>query len=127
MRKLRLRAAAMAQEYGFRFCCEEGFRDAKWYLGFAQARVKEIDAWSRLFALFVIALLLLTTLGRVLLMRGDVEAKQLLRRVASRRRGRCELSLVTAMGALVEKDRSLFATLSPQTKFNLEATLSNVS
>jgi len=42
---------------------EEGFRDAKWYLGFAQARVKEMAAWSRLFALFAIALLVLTTLG----------------------------------------------------------------
>ena len=44
----------MAKEYGFRFCCEEGFRDAKWYLGFAEARVKEIEAWSRLFALFAL-------------------------------------------------------------------------
>jgi len=45
------------------FRCEEGFRDAKWYLGTASARVKEIEAWSRLFALFAIALLTLTTLG----------------------------------------------------------------
>jgi hypothetical protein len=36
-------------------------------------------------------------------------------------------SLVSAMIALVQKDRSLFAPLSPQTKFNLEATLPNVS
>ncbi len=36
---------------------EEGFRDAKWYLGFAQARITEIAAWSRMFGLFVIALL----------------------------------------------------------------------
>jgi hypothetical protein len=43
------------------------FRDAKYHLGFADARVAEIDAWSRLFALFVIALLLLTTLGMALL------------------------------------------------------------
>jgi hypothetical protein len=55
----------MAKEYGFRFCCEEGFRDAKWYLGFAESRVKEIEAWSRLFALFAVALLVLTTLGTV--------------------------------------------------------------
>ena len=124
---MKLRAAPMAQEYGFRFCCEEGFRDAKWDLGFAQARVKEIDAWSRFFALFAIALLVLTTLGMALLMRGGPEAKQLLRRVASRRRGRCELSLVAAMIALVQKDHSLFVALSTETKFNLEATLSNVS
>jgi hypothetical protein len=124
---LRLRAEPMAKEYGFRFCCEEGFRDAKWYLGFAEARVAEIDAWSRLFALFAIALLVLTTLGMALLIRGGPGARQLLRRVASRRRGRCELSLVSAMIALVQKDRSLFAALSPQTKLNLEVTLSNVS
>src|SRR6266498_584852 len=124
---LRLRAEPMAKEYGFRFCCEEGFRDAKWYLGFAEARVKEIEAWSRLFALFAIALLALTTLGVALLIRGGLGAKQLLRRVASRRRGRCELSLVAAIIALVQRDRSLFAALSPHTKFNLEATLSNVS
>jgi Transposase DDE domain len=124
---LKLRAKAMAKEYGFRFCCEEGFRDAKWYLGFAEARVKEIEAWSRLFALFAIALLVLTTLGMALLIRGDPGARQLLRRVASRRKGRYELSLVAAIIALVQKDHSLFAALSPQTKLNLEATLSNVS
>jgi hypothetical protein len=55
---------------------EEGFRDAKWYLGFAEARVKEIEAWSRLFAF-------------------------------SRRKGRCELSLVAAIIALVQQDRPL--------------------
>jgi hypothetical protein len=124
---LRLRAEPMAKEYGYRFCCEEGFRDAKWYLGFAESRVKEIEAWSRLFALFAIALLVLTIIGMALLIRGGPDAKRLLRRVASRRKGRCELSLVSAMIALVQKDRSLFAALSPQTKLNLEATLSNVS
>jgi hypothetical protein len=124
---LRLRAEPMAKEYGFRLCCKEGFRDAKWYLGFAEARVKENEAWSRLFALFAIALLALTTLGMALLMRGVPEAKQLLRRVASRRRGRCELSLVAAIVALAQQDRSLYAALSPHTKLNLEATLSNVS
>ena len=117
---LRLRAEPMAKEYGFRFCGEEGFRDVKWYLGFAESRVKEIKAWSRLFA---IALLVLTTLGMALLIRGGLEAKRLLRRVASRRRGRCELSLVAATIALVQKDRSLFAALSPHTKLNLEASL----
>jgi hypothetical protein len=116
----------MATEYGFRLCCEEGFRDAKWYLGFAEARVKEIEAWSRLFALFAIALLALTTLGMALLMRGGPEAKQLLRRVASRRRGRCELSPVAAIIVLAQQDRSLYAALSPHTKLNLEVTLWNL-
>jgi hypothetical protein len=124
---LNLRAKRMAQEYGHRFCCEEGFRDAKWYLGFAQSRVAEIDAWSRLFALFAIALLVLTVLGTKLLIRGGPQAALLLRRVVSRRSGRCELSLIAAVVALVQQDRSLLAALSPRTKLNLEATLSNVS
>jgi hypothetical protein len=34
-----LRAQPMAREYSHRFCCEEDFRDAKWYLGFAKARI----------------------------------------------------------------------------------------
>jgi hypothetical protein len=122
-----LRAQRAADEYGHRFCCEEGFRDAKWYLGFKQARVKKIEAWSRLFALFAIALLVLTTLGTKLLLRGGAFAHHLLRRVASRRRGRCELSLVSAMIYLLQEDRTLFQALSPHTKLNLEAQLSNVS
>ena len=122
-----LRAQQMALEYGHRFCCEEGFRDATWYLGFAQARIKAIPAWARLFALFAIALLVLTSLGMRLLLRGRLQARQLLRRVASRRRDRCELSLIAAVIALVQRDRSLFDALSASTKLNLEATLSNVS
>ena len=47
-------------EYAHRSGCEAGFRDAKWWLGFAQARIKAITAWSRLFALFAIALLVLS-------------------------------------------------------------------
>lgn len=122
-----LRAQQMAIEYGHRFCCEAGFRDAKWYLGFAQARIKAIRAWARLFALFAIALLVLTSLGMRLLLRGGLQARQLLRRVASRRRDRCELSLIAAVIALVQRDRSLFDALSASTKLNLEATFSNVS
>jgi hypothetical protein len=64
-----LRAEEMTRDYGFRFCCEERFRDAKWRLSFAESRVTEIDAWLRLFTLFVIGLLLLTTLGMALLIR----------------------------------------------------------
>lgn len=122
-----LRAEKAATEYGFRFCCEEGFRDAKWYLGFAEARVSDIRAWSRLFALFAIALLVMTTLGMTLLLGGGPEALELLRRVASRRNERCELSLIAAVIALLQQDWSLMAALSSQTKLNLDATLSNVS
>src|SRR5262245_33997672 len=116
-----------ATEYARRFSCEEGFRDAKWYLGFKQARVKDIRAWSRLFALFVLALLILVTLGTYCLLRGDQRSKELLRRVASRRRGRCELSLVSAMLRLLQQDRGLLACLLSFTKFKLDTTLDNVS
>jgi len=83
-------ANAAAQEYGRRFGCEEGFRDAKWWLGFAKARITQVKAWSRMFALFAIALLVMTSLGSCLLLAQGHRAKVLLRRVASRRRGHCE-------------------------------------
>jgi hypothetical protein len=121
------RAQAAAVEYARRFGCEQGFRDAKWELGFAQARIKQIKGWSRLFALFAIALLVVVSLGVKLLVGGGAGAVALLRRVASRRRGRWELSLVSAMVRLLQDDKSLFAHLSPRIKLNLEASLSNVS
>ena len=122
-----LRAQQLARADGHRLCCEEGFRDATWSLGFAQARITAMRAWARLFALCAIALLVLTSLGIRLLLRGRLQARQLLRRVASRRRDRCALSLIAAVIALVQRDRSLFDALSASTKLNLEATLSNVS
>jgi hypothetical protein len=116
-----------ATEYSRRFSCEEGFRDAKWYLGFKQARVRNIRAWSRLFALFVLALLILVTLGTFCLLRGGQGANRLLRRVASRRRGRCELSLISTVLSLLQQDRTLLACLLSFTKFKLDTTLKNVS
>ena len=121
------RAQATATEYGRRFGCEQGFRDAKWALGFAQARVQQITAWSRLFALFALALLVVVSLGVKLLGRGGPGAVALLRRVASRRRGRWDLSLVSAMVALLQTDHSLFTHLSPRITLDLEASLANVS
>jgi hypothetical protein len=50
-----LAAPAAANEYGHRCGCEEGFRDTKWWLGFAKARMAQIRAWSRMFALWAIA------------------------------------------------------------------------
>jgi hypothetical protein len=120
---LPLRAEQATKEYGFRFDCEEGFRDLKWDLGFSESRVKQIDAWSRLFALFVIALMAVTALGMQLLVRGGAQAKDLLRRVTSRRRKRCELSLIAAVIALVQQDKTLFAALSAQIKFKLDYVL----
>lgn len=120
-------APQASTEYSRRFSCEEGFRDTKWYLGFKQARVRNIRAWSRLFALFVLALLILVTLGTFCLLSGGQGAKRLLRRVASRRRGRCELSLVSAVLGLLQQDRTLLACLLSFTKFKLDTTLKNVS
>jgi hypothetical protein len=121
------RAQAAAVEYACRFGCEQGFRDAKWELGFAQARITHLKAWSRLFALFALALLVVMSLGVKLLVGSGAGAVALLRRVASRRRGRWELSLVSAMLRLLQDAKSLFAHLSPHIKLNLEASLSNVS
>jgi hypothetical protein len=121
------RAQATAVEYARRFGCEQGFRDAKWELGFAQARIQDIQAWSRLFALFALALLVVVSLGVKLLGRGGTAAVALLRRVASRRRGRWALSVVSAIVALLHTDKSLFAHLSPHITLDLEASLANVS
>ena len=121
------RAKAAACEYGYRFGCEEGFRDAKWFLGFQKARIKAIYAWSRLFALFAMALLVAVSLGSKLLLGGGSTATALLRRVASRRRDRCELGLVNAIVSLLHQDKSLLAALSIRIKLRLEATLANVS
>src|SRR6266581_2170728 len=120
-------APAAANEYGHRFGCEEGFRDAKWWLGFAKARIAQIKAWSRMFALFAIALLIMTTLGSKLLLAQGPRAKDLLRRVVSRRRGRCELGLVSAMISLLQRDKTLYNDLYPHLKLKLEVTLENVS
>jgi hypothetical protein len=114
-------------EYARRPGCEAGFRDAKWWLGFAQARIKHITAWSRLFALCAIALLVVASLATRLLLRGDAQAGALLRRVASRRRERCELSLVSAMISLLQQDQSLYGHLTPRLKLKLEEDLANVS
>ena len=120
-------APAAANAYGHRFGCEEGFRDTKWWLGFAKARIAPSKAWSRMFALFAIALLVLTSLGSKLLLAQGPRAKALLRRVVSRRRGRCELGLVSAMVSLLQRDKTLYNELCSHVKLKLEATLENVS
>jgi hypothetical protein len=124
---VKLSAKAMCKEYSYRFGCEEGFRDIKWWLGFGEARIEKIKAWSRMFALFAIAILVIVTLGCKLLLNDRALAGSLLRRVVSRRRGRCELSLVSAMVALINLDVGLFDFLSSSIYFNFQATLSNVS
>jgi hypothetical protein len=120
-------AAQAVTEYARRPGCEAGFRDAKWWLGFAQARIKAIMAWSRLFALFAIALLVVVSLATRLLLRGDKQAQMLLRRVVSRRSGRCELSLVSAMSSLLQHDPGLYDHLAPRSKLKLDVELAKVS
>jgi hypothetical protein len=120
-------AAPAVAEYARRPGCEAGLRDAKWWLGFAQARIKQITAWSRLFALVAIALLVVVSLARRLLLRPGTQASALLRRVASRRRGRCELSVVSAMISLLHQTPGLYDYLVPRLKLKLEGDLANVS
>jgi Transposase DDE domain len=114
-------------EYAHRPGCEAGFRDVKWWLGFAQARIRQITAWSRLFALFAIALLVVASVGTRLLWQGGKQAVALWRRVASRRHGRWELSLVSATVSLLQQDPGLYDHLTPRIKLKLEGSLANVS
>ena len=120
-------AAQAVAEYTYRPGCEAGFRDAKWWLGFAQARLKQITAWSRLFALVALALLIVASLATRLLLRRDQRASALLRRVASRRRGRCELSLISAMICLLHQEPELYGYLVPRMKLQLDRDLAKVS
>lgn len=112
----------MTREYARRFGCEEGFRDAKWMLGFAEARIKCLKAWARMFTLVAIALLVLVDIGCGLLADSD-RLRQQLRRITSRRKGRAELSLVRAVGELLKSEMSLWELLNHQNKLNLEASL----
>jgi hypothetical protein len=121
------RAHATAAEYARRFGGEQGFRDAKGELGFAQARIKASHAWSRLFAWFALALLVVVSLAIKLRLPRGPNAVALRRRVASRRQGRGELSLGSAMVRLLQEDKSLFAHLASSIKFNLDARLVYVS
>jgi hypothetical protein len=121
------RAQATAAEYARRVGCAQGCRDPKWELGFAQARSQAIHAWSRLVALVALAVRVGVRLAMKLLGSGGPEAVARLRRVASRRRGRWDLSMVSAMVRLLQEDQGLFAHLSAYIKFNLDARLAYVS
>jgi hypothetical protein len=116
-----LSALRAAQEYARRFTCEEGFRDGKRLLGFAEARIKCITAWARMFLLVAMALLILTLLGCALLERAD--CGRLLRRVRSRRLARSELSLVRSIVELLAQDENFWHLLDHQCRLNLEASL----
>jgi hypothetical protein len=109
-------------EYGRRFSCEEGFRDAKRLLGFAEARIGCLQAWSRMFLLVVLAMLLLYGLGSYWL-RNKAAFEQQMRKVRSRRQARSECSLIRVVAELIVKDRSGWDGLDPTAKLNLTTVL----
>ena len=65
------------------------------------------------------ALLVVTSLATRLLLRRGQHARALLRRVASRRRSRCELSVVSAMISLLHHEPELYEHLAPRIKLKL--------
>jgi hypothetical protein len=113
--------------YARRPRCEAGFREAKWWLGLALAWIKHITPWSRMFALFAMALLVVVSLEMRLLLGPGKPATALLRRVVSRCHGRCELSLVSAMVSLLQQDTGWYDSLAPRITLKLEGDLANVS
>jgi hypothetical protein len=116
-----LSAHAMTQEYARRFTCEEGFRDAKRLLGFHQARIHCLKAWTRMFTLVAIALALLTKLGCALA--AHRRCDEWLRRVRSRRTARSELSMVRSVVELLVRDESFWLLLDHHSMLDLEAGL----
>ena len=117
-----LSSHVMMREYARRFGCEEGFRDAKWMLGFAQARISCLKAWSRMFTLVAVALLVLVGIGCGLLAERQ-RLRDALRRICSRRKARAELSLVRVVAELLKREISLWELLNHDAKLNLEASL----
>ena len=113
-----LSAYGMANEYARRFTCEEGFRDAKRLLGFAEARISCLKAWTRMFTLVALAIAVLTKLGCALV--SHVRRNSWLRRVCSRRRARSEVSMVRSVVELLVRDESLWQLLNHERKLDLE-------
>jgi hypothetical protein len=111
-----------AQEYGRRFSCEEGFRDAKRLLGFKQARIECIKGWARMFTLVAVGMLVLYGIGSWMLGRREALSRQL-RKVMSRRKRRSEMSLMRAIAELISKDGSWWDVLDHRLKLNLSAIL----
>jgi DDE family transposase len=114
----RMSAEQATYEYARRFSCEEGFRDAKRLLGFAEARIACLQAWTRMFLLVVLAMLLLYGLGCYWL-RHKAAFEQQMRKVRSRRRARSECSLIRVVAELIVKDQSCWDGLDPTAKLDL--------
>lgn len=117
-----LSAFTASAEYARRFGGEEGFRDAKRLLGFADANIDETQAWQRMFTLVAIALLVMVGVGCRLIQNPELTSAWL-RQVCSRRKTRGELSLVHAIAELLKKHKSLWELLCCRDKLNLEAHL----
>jgi len=115
-------AASTPREYARRWNCESGFRDAKSTLGFSQARIEDVEAWARMFALVAIALLVLVRIGGALVAIPH-DLARLLRRVRSRRRARSEVSIVRAVADLLKSSCELWERLLHRGKLNLETAL----
>src|SRR5262249_49771530 len=92
---------------------EEGFRDAKRLLGFAAARIADLLAWARMFAVVAAALLILIQLGTLLLCHPQRQAW--LHQVRSRRRARSEVSLISAVCHVLTQVTALWGLLNPHT------------
>jgi hypothetical protein len=120
-------AEKMTQEYRRRFWCEEGFRDVKWRLGFASARIKEIRAWTRMFSLHALAMLVLASVESEVLLKNEKKGRAKMKEVASRRKGGWDISLLTATIKLLKRDKTLYNCLNPFVKLNLCNSLQNVS
>ena len=114
----RMSAEQTTHEYARRFSCEEGFRDAKRLLGFAEARITCLQAWARMFLLVVLAMLVLYGLGSYWL-RHQAAFERQMRKVRSRRRARPECSLIRVVAELIVKDQSGWDGFDPTAKLNL--------
>lgn len=94
-------------------------RSEDWAL--RRARIAEIEAWARMFALVAATLLLLTQLGTAAL--RHPQRTPWLRHVCFRRRARTELSLQAVVCHRLDQAASFVKLLSPYTKLNLETAL----
>ena len=120
-------AKKMVDEYRRRFWCEEGFRDVKWTLGFAKARIKEIKAWTRMFGLHALAMLVLASVESEILLKNEKKGQEKMKEVANRRKGGWDISLIRATIKLLKRDKNLYNCLNPFIKLNLCNSLQNVS
>jgi len=120
-----LPARDVLTDYGRRMGAEEGFRDAKWWLGFADAQIQDVQAWARLFGLCALTMWAVMAVAHAVLLAQPARARKLLRCVCARRRGRWPLSVFKAMLCLLQQHLAWLEDLVPNIGFDLEAQLPN--